>query len=792
MEQDQGGAAAASENPSAGQGALDSGSAGAGAAASSIASFDSANANPDANVYSQNPSSVPQADGAQGADASVYPTDHAPLNGTAGQMADYQSAVPTENGAPTNEMSELVPEQSYEDAILSAEEARLWNAVTANCLDFNAWIALIDETERIAESNILKIRKVYDTFLAEFPLCFGYWKKYADHEARLDGISKVIEVYERAVLAVTYSVDIWYNYCQFAISTYEDPEIIRRLFERGLAYVGTDYRSNILWDEYIKYEESLQAWSHLAIIYTRILEHPIQQLDRYFHCLKELAATRNLSEILTAEEAAMYVVTTENTAQTLDGETHTDDVDMSAQPENSALSEADNLAKYVSVREEMYKKAKEYESKIIGFELAIRRPYFHVKPLDNPELENWHNYLDFSEKEEDINKVIKLYERCVIACASYSEFWIRYVQCMEDRGSLELANNALARATHVFVKKQAEIHLFSARFKELNGDVSGARVEYQHLYSELYPSFLEAIVRHSNMEHRLGDKESACLVYEKAIAAEKEKERSQILPTLLIQYSRFLSLALGDIEKAKAILTGFLEQCNMTKSILEAIMHLESIFPCERRIEFLDSLVEKFLTAEPTEGEISSLGDKEDISSIFLEFLDLFGDAQAIKKATNRHIALFSRKRSVLSSKKRRADDPIMSDRDKLARTGDGTQPIVGTDPNAPNPPVWPVTSEASGQQWGAAYAPQAAYPTYGAYDYSHQMPQSAPQAAAYGAYPPTYSAQAYTQQSYAQPAAMAVAAPAPAVAAAPAPAATYPPQPVAATQPYYGTGAYY
>jgi hypothetical protein len=77
-------------------------------------------------------------------------------------------------------------------------------------------------------------------------------------------------------------------------------------------------------------------------------------------------------------------------------------------------------------------------------------------------------------------------------------------------------------------------------------------------------------VKHANMEHRLvyphlfkqkvvllpffsvfksslfplistqGDKESAFLVYEKAIAVEKEKEQSQLLPTLLIQYSRFL------------------------------------------------------------------------------------------------------------------------------------------------------------------------------------------------------------------------------------------------------------
>ncbi len=120
MEQDQGvAAAAASENPSAGQGAHDSGSAGAGAAASSIASFDSATANPDANVYSQNPSSVPQADGAQGADASVYPADHAPLNGTSGQVVDYQSAGAAENGAATNEMGEPVPEQSYADGNVS-------------------------------------------------------------------------------------------------------------------------------------------------------------------------------------------------------------------------------------------------------------------------------------------------------------------------------------------------------------------------------------------------------------------------------------------------------------------------------------------------------------------------------------------------------------------------------------------------------------------------------------------------------------------------------------------------
>lgn len=77
------------------------------------------------------------------------------------------------------------------------------------------------------QGNLLKIQRVYDAFLAEFPLCYGYWKKYAEHEAT-SSTEKAVEVYERAVLGVTYSVDIWLHYCRFAISKYEDPEVIRR------------------------------------------------------------------------------------------------------------------------------------------------------------------------------------------------------------------------------------------------------------------------------------------------------------------------------------------------------------------------------------------------------------------------------------------------------------------------------------------------------------------------------------------------------------------------------------
>ncbi|GLT41307.1 hypothetical protein SLA2020_153820 [Shorea laevis] len=670
---------------------------------------------------------------------------------------------------------------------LSGEEERLWSIVRANSLDFNAWTALIEETEKAAESNILKIQKVYDAFLAEFPLCYGYWKKYVDHEARLGSMDKVVEVYERAVMGVTYSVDIWLLYCTFAMETYGDPETIRRLFERGLEYVGTDYLSFPLWDKYIEYEYMHQEWGRLAMIYTRILENPIQHLDKYFNSFKELAGSQPLSELRTVEEAAGVAVSGASGLEN-NGEVPPEDAEQSSKPVSAGLTEAEELEKYIAVREEMYRKAKECDSKIIDFETTIRRPYFHVRPLNVAELENWHNYLDFTEREGDFNKVVKLYERCLIACANYPEYWIRYVLCMEARESKDLADNALARATQAFVKRQPEIHLFAARFNEQNGDVEGARAAYQLVHTEISPGLVEAIIKHANMEHRLGNLEDAFSLYEQAIAIEKGKEQSQTLPMLYAQYSRFLYLISGNAEKAREILIGALEHVQLSKPFLEALMHFETILPPPRRIDYLDSLVDKFLVLSSDNPSTASTADKEDISGIFMEFLGLFGDIQYIKKAEDRHTRFFLPHKPISELRKRHAEDSLASDKTKLAKSYPGApaaaQSLMGGYPNAQNqwpaaygvqPQTWPSTTQA--QQWAPGYSQPAAYGTYGSYGSNYvtpQVPTSVPPSAGYAAYSSTYPVQSYPQQSYAQPAA--------------APTLTPAQQPASAPQAYYGT----
>lgn len=55
----------------------------------------------------------------------------------------------------------------------------------------------------------------------------------------------------------------------------------------------------------------------------------------------------------------------------------------------------------------------------------IKRPYFHVKALEKTQLTNWREYLEFEIENGTPERVVVLFERCLIACALYEEFWIK-------------------------------------------------------------------------------------------------------------------------------------------------------------------------------------------------------------------------------------------------------------------------------------------------------------------------------------------------------------------------------
>lgn len=63
----------------------------------------------------------------------------------------------------------------------------------------------------------------------------------------------------------------------------------------------------------------------------------------------------------------------------------------------------------------------------------IKRPYFHVVPLDRRQLRAWRDYLQLEASDGDHHSLVLLYERCLIACAQYEEFWGQYARYLERR-----------------------------------------------------------------------------------------------------------------------------------------------------------------------------------------------------------------------------------------------------------------------------------------------------------------------------------------------------------------------
>ena len=105
------------------------------------------------------------------------------------------------------------------------------------------------------------------------------------------------------------------------------------------------------------------------------------------------------------------------------------------------------------------------------FEEAIKRPYFHVKPLERVQLKNWREYLDFELSNGDHRRVVILFERCVIACALYEDFWQRFATYMEGHG-VEKCRHVYERACMIHLPRKPSIHLAWAAFEEQQGEMT--------------------------------------------------------------------------------------------------------------------------------------------------------------------------------------------------------------------------------------------------------------------------------------------------------------------------------
>jgi pre-mRNA-processing factor 39 len=201
---------------------------------------------------------------------------------------------------------------------------------------------------------------------------------------------------------------------------------------------------------------------------------------------------------------------------------------------------------------EIYNKTQTETLKRAPFEDLIKRPYFHVTEVDAPELENWRLYLDFEEKEGSYERTKFLYERCIVVCALYEEFWLRYARWLEAQaGKIEEVRNVYQRASFIYVPiVKPTIRLHYAVFEESEGRVDIARDVHLAILMKL-PAHLETIVSLANLERRHGGIDHAIDVYSQFLRSQEVDIFAK--GVLVSKWARLLWKVKGSPDEAREV-----------------------------------------------------------------------------------------------------------------------------------------------------------------------------------------------------------------------------------------------
>lgn len=188
------------------------------------------------------------------------------------------------------------------------------------------------------------------------------------------------------------------------------------------------------------------------------------------------------------------------------------------------------------------------------YEEGIKRPYFHVKPLERCQLKNWKEYLDFEIEQGDRRRVLVLFERCLIACALYDDFWLKLIRYLEAQNDgLELLPNirdAYQRACTVHHPDKPTLHMLWASFEECNQNADKA-AEILEALDASSPNLLQVAYKRINLERRRGNLDKSMELYKQYIESAKSKTNSS---SLAIKYARFLHKIKNDMDAGVAVL----------------------------------------------------------------------------------------------------------------------------------------------------------------------------------------------------------------------------------------------
>uniref|UniRef100_A0A915DJI4 Pre-mRNA-processing factor 39 n=1 Tax=Ditylenchus dipsaci TaxID=166011 RepID=A0A915DJI4_9BILA len=558
-----------------------------------------------------------------------------------------------------------------------------WKPVKDNPYDFDAWTRLLKLVEKVDDIKIA--RDAFDGFLKRYPYCYGYWKKYAELERQHKHYEKCLNVYERGLEAIPLSVDLWLSYIVYVKEIAQGQRQATTKSEMYICELWTPVNGEI---------------EKAAVLFDVMIITPTVAYASHFDKYKLFVHNYEPDKILSQEEYdEMTDIVFEKIKDQLDGspmffidEHEEENIPLDGENFEEVPKKIVRQRKHIDValrgfREEIIeRRQKRYldnEREVgirWGFESGIKRPYFHVKPLEREQIKNWYEYLDFEIKQKKKSRILFLFERCMIACALYDELWIKYATYLESITDVDAARQIYKRASEIHVPRKPGIHLAFSGFEENQGNVDAA-IAILSEFDRRHPQYTAINLRQIAIERRRlvkaesTDFSTVVAKYERL--AQDTSVSRKIASFYSLKLARFHAKVRHDRKLAKKIIK---DAISRDKSNLQLYVQLVDL--AYNATNLRDSEVVSALDFALDSRDLS-VEDRFQFSIRKLEYLEELGsDVAMLQQHMVEHLAMekslehpsvtvFSGKRAPLNK------DAVVEPAEKLARLDQS-----GTDPN--------------------------------------------------------------------------------------------------------------
>lgn len=377
-----------------------------------------------------------------------------------------------------------------------------------------------------------------------------------------------------------------------------------------------------MWDGYIKWENEERNLLNIIAIYDRLLATPTQGYKTHWENFRELINNNQVHKLLPTEEFKKFRADVRKDSNDKKAEAD-DQVPPGEDEPNDHVrneEEADAIRKLIiNKRKKINKATVEMINKRWSFEEGIKRPYFHVKQLERIQLKNWKEYLDYEIELGDRKRILVLFERCLIACALYEEFWLKLIRYLEtNREDPEFewrSRDCFERACNIHHPDKPSLLMMWAAFEETHGNYDKASEILQRL-DQLHPNLLQVAYFRINLERRQGNLDKCIELYQQYVASAKNKNSAA---SLSIKHARFLNKIRKDFDGAMGVLKAALAKDPLNTRIALQIIDLAMQREVVDEKEIL-AILDAFMTQDSLDPDQKLLFAQRKV-----EFLEDFG-----------------------------------------------------------------------------------------------------------------------------------------------------------------------